>query len=875
MLQFSHIGTFAQTGDAGVVDTALMQTTAGPVLFALSITDSAQIIAYSVAPNGTLTQIDTQALAFDPAFSPEPRLAVTQGDAGAVLHLSGMGEAGVTQIALNGSGQMGAVTTSSGGAADSQGFSVQIMAGSTASHCTLDPVTGCLDIWSMDQNGAFDERLSPASGASSGAFLTDVAALPRAGGDFVIAVSAEANALIAWKVEADGSLTQTDSLDPTTNLWVSDPMAVQTVQVDGEDFIIVASAGSSSLTVVHLDASGDMTITDHVLDTLDTRYQQAQVLAVLEDDGRAYVAAAGGDDGVTLFEVLSNGQLLSLGTVADQTNTTLDNIASLEMTLTNGRIDIIATSNTETGITVLSVPVPNTGLRLTDDGGDDTLYGSAGDDIFIDSAGTDTYFGGAGADVFVFTAGGGSNVIRDFNEDEDRFDISHWTFLRSLGDVEYSLRGNGAEITFGDEVVRFISHDKEPITYEELMAALDMGGSRMLPSWVFPPIEPDPDPDLVEPLTLFGNAGADTLVGDVMDDLIAGQEGHDSLSGMAGNDTLYGGDGNDIVKGNAGNDFVGGGDGFDSLYGGIGWDEINGGHNDDWMRGEDGFDVMDGGHGNDTMWGNNGNDTLHGDDDNDRLFGGLGADHLYGDAGNDALRGDAGGDFLSGGLGDDNLSGNAGFDTLYGDDGDDVLSGGLSPDTIFGGDGADVITGDNGGDDLYGGMGDDTISGNAGADTLYGDEGNDTLSGGINHDELYGGNGNDVINADNGSDTVFGGWGNDILQGNSGNDTLYGGNGRDTINGGSGNDTLTGGGGADVFQFNQGSDRILDYAQGFDSLQLQVGLWGGGTLTLEEFIAFEGAALAGGIRLDFGEGNELRIYGATSIEDLYDDISWF
>ena len=58
----------------------------------------------------------------------------------------------------------------------------------------------------------------------------------------------------------------------------------------------------------------------------------------------------------------------------------------------------------------------------------------------------------------------------------------------------------------------------------------------------------------VKPLVLIGTAGADTLTGDILNDILSGLAGKDTLSGLAGNDKLSGGLGNDVLTGGTGGD---------------------------------------------------------------------------------------------------------------------------------------------------------------------------------------------------------------------------------------------------------------------------------------------------------------------------------
>ncbi|MEI6641302.1 MAG: hypothetical protein WCL10_04655 [Novosphingobium sp.] len=149
------------------------------------------------------------------------------------------------------------------------------------------------------------------------------------------------------------------------------------------------------------------------------------------------------------------------------------------------------------------------------------------------------------------------------------------------------------------------------------------------------------------------NIGADTLIGDLNDNVLRGNGGDDTLVGQGGNDTLSGGNGNDALRGEAGNDvlagdkgndLLNGGDGADNLSGGAGLDTLNGGNGEDELHGNLGIDVLDGGNDDDLLYGEEGNDTLIGNAGNDALRGGDGKDIIIGGAGQDYMFGGAGAD---------------------------------------------------------------------------------------------------------------------------------------------------------------------------------------------------------------------------------------
>ncbi len=184
-----------------------------------------------------------------------------------------------------------------------------------------------------------------------------------------------------------------------------------------------------------------------------------------------------------------------------------------------------------------------------------------------------------------------------------------------------------------------------------------------------------------------GGAGADTLIGDGLDNALTGGTGDDMLIGGLGVDTLTGGAGNDTVS------YVGETDAlFISLATGttqrgsaaaavedvlVTLENVIGGLGSDSITGSTGNNVLDGGAGlgNDSIDGGSGNDTLFGGDGNDQLFGGVGADSIDGGAGNDAIVGGAGNDTLLGGDGNDS------FSYAFGD-GVDSYSGGTGADAL-------------------------------------------------------------------------------------------------------------------------------------------------------------------------------------------------
>lgn len=511
--------------------------------------------------------------------------------------------------------------------------------------------------------------------------ITASAQLSVGGQSILLSTSAGDNSLTAWMIDtAAGAATQTMTLTPAEGLWVNAPTTLATAQLAEKAYVILGAAGSQSLTVIEVTATGEMLIRDHLLDGRDTRFGGVTSLAVLSVDERVYVAAGGADDGVSLFVLLDGGMLVHLAALADTDAIGLANISALAWVPETASPSLIVASAAEPGLTYLSYdPGPfgrtlyaeSSGSSVTGTAGADILYGLSGHDrlfggegadILRDGAGQDMLTGGAGADIFVLSADGQRDQITDFTLGEDRLDLSLWPGLRDISQLWFSLRDDGVEIRYGDEVLIVQSAAGTMIDYRAFSTADLIGGSRFsanLQPGEPGPLTPAPDPNGPAPapqtpepgahdpllaLQLLSMGNLQTLriaseaaaqnTGEGAAVLQTGSAGADLLRGTDSADVLIGGAGADVLLGGAGDDLLLGRDGHDSLTGDAGADRLLGGAGDDLLTGGNGQDWLSGGDGNDRLAGGIGDD---------QLFGGAGADDFVFDGGADTI-----GDFTPG-----------------------------------------------------------------------------------------------------------------------------------------------------------------------------------------------------------------------------------
>ncbi len=663
---------------------------------------------------------------------------------------------------------------------------------------------------------------------------------------FVFAASPTEAGVSSYEIHNDGSLIGIDNLGAENGIGINQPSVLLTTQVGAETVLLLGAAGSSSISAMSVDGNGNLTHINTIIDDQTTRFGGVHVMKSITISERVYVVAAGNDDGVSLFLLLPGGQLHHVQSLADTTALGLENINGMILQNLNGALQVYISSESEAGLTHLTVDIDPGGLtrfgtsgggtivtgagadHLYGGSGNDRLEAGAGDDLLLDGHGQDVLLGGVGADVFIFSQDNTLDSILDFDLSQDKIDLSSWARLYSVGQLTIASETDGAMITFGQEQLRIFTANHKSLDYADFIST-DVFG-------LFRPALPP----TTTPITWVGTAEDDTK---------SGGDGDDNLTGGGGSDTIYG-------KG-----------GRDNIQGGGGHDDLNGGGGDDILRGGTGKDHLNGGAGDDTLLGESSTDTLNGGEGNDVLRGGTGVDLLYGGVGADRLFGNTGVDELHGGAGDDYISGGDGVDQIWGDDGDDTIYGRSGWDVIYAGNGNDRIYASEGVDHVYGGGGNDWISGGSGWDVLAGDAGDDTL---------YGNFGADVLDGGAGRDNLIGGSGDDTLRGGAGNDTLFGNQGLDQIDGGTGDDVLRGGTLRDEFIFRVGDDAdiISDFELNQDILKFATGLTGGltdGSQIVSQFASLHGADVV----FTFGGGDQITLESISSLSSIGDSILVF
>ncbi|MGR3343713.1 MAG: hypothetical protein ACU0DI_10890, partial [Paracoccaceae bacterium] len=169
--------------------------------------------------------------------------------------------------------------------------------------------------------------IAPAPDASVGQ-ISDLATVTVYGSTWILGTSLATDSVESYTQDASGVLTHFGSFGAADGLGMNTPVALTPIMLDGQPYVVIGSSDSASLSVLRLEADGSFTATDHVLDDLNTRFDNTSIVETATVGDAVFVLAAGSDDGFSLFRMRPDGRLHHLASYADTSATALDNVSA-------------------------------------------------------------------------------------------------------------------------------------------------------------------------------------------------------------------------------------------------------------------------------------------------------------------------------------------------------------------------------------------------------------------------------------------------------------------------------------------------------------------------------------------------------------------
>ena len=316
--------------------------------------------------------------------------------------------------------------------------------------------------------------------------IADLITVNVSGTDYLVAGSTKDGGISTFTVGADGTAHLVDALGVKEGLWLSGMDSLTATEAGGTTYITIASTLSSSLSVVRINPMGVLFVTDHITDTLNSRFAHIDAIDSFTVNGRGFVIAGGSDDGLTLLEIMPDGKFLEHDSIANQAGWTLENITAIKAAVFGTEVQVFAAGSRTSGIMQFTIPTDTLAAAINGDNtnnslsgsyldnlifggaGNDKLYGQGGDDILFGGDGLDKLYGGTGADVFIIDSGPDQDQIRDFELGLDRIDLSRWGMVYHPSDLTITSQTDGAIIDFGDLSLRVWTDDGSHLTIADL-----------------------------------------------------------------------------------------------------------------------------------------------------------------------------------------------------------------------------------------------------------------------------------------------------------------------------------------------------------------------------------------------------------------------
>lgn len=173
---------------------------------------------------------------------------------------------------------------------------------------------------------------------------------------FAIVTGTLDNGVSALRVNTDGTLIHTSSVNDNTNLPLEFARAVESAEIGGTTYVFVAGRDGDGIGIFSLDGAGLLTPIGQVLDDNINALNAPRALEIVELGGVQFLLATGGDDnGISVFEIGAGGSLIHRSAVFDGGALELEGALGVQAVTINGSVFVYVAGNVDSGISVFEL----------------------------------------------------------------------------------------------------------------------------------------------------------------------------------------------------------------------------------------------------------------------------------------------------------------------------------------------------------------------------------------------------------------------------------------------------------------------------------------------------------------------------------------
>lgn len=212
-----------------------------------------------------------------------------------------------------------------------------------------------ISLFRLEADGTLTNTANAATGISAEAIST----ITTAAGKTFAFIGGQQNGLATYEVGPGGTLTAKGVLPSTAEHNLTDIEAIHTMQIGGAAYLVTTSMNSPRMTLWQVDDNtGALSETSFLSDNSNSALELDDVRGmdvVTTAGGSQYIVAAGGDDGIGSYRVGPGGQLESVSTIPDTGVLRLNDVDWISSyTTTHGQSYVYA-GGQDAGISVFRV----------------------------------------------------------------------------------------------------------------------------------------------------------------------------------------------------------------------------------------------------------------------------------------------------------------------------------------------------------------------------------------------------------------------------------------------------------------------------------------------------------------------------------------
>ena len=207
--------------------------------------------------DAAMTLVDQELVAPGSTLPAEASLEMVMVGGQPCMIVSGANQASVRAYQLEAAGGIGAALQLPGGLSGTIAAQVIVQVGGVSYFYAARAGESIIHGYTVAANGQMTAATTKVlDGAHPGVDITALTAVQVAGQTYLVMLSAEADVVRTFPIGPGGALGQPSTLGVPQGLGISDPSDVKVVVMAGITYLIVASAGSSSVSVIAVEPGG-------------------------------------------------------------------------------------------------------------------------------------------------------------------------------------------------------------------------------------------------------------------------------------------------------------------------------------------------------------------------------------------------------------------------------------------------------------------------------------------------------------------------------------------------------------------------------------------------------------------------------------------